>query len=173
MRLFVAVWPPPPILDAVAALDRPPVERLRWTTRDQWHVTMRFLGEVPDTDVPAVVDRLAEIDASATTAVMGPVTARFGSRVLHVPVAGLDEVARAVVETTAGIGRPPVDRPFHGHLTLARIRKGTGPSPDLRRFVGQPLAGEWPVREVTLVRSHLSPKGARYEVVHRQALVAG
>ena len=46
-RAFVAVVPPPPVLDAIeaatAGLELP---GLRRTTRAQWHLTMQFLGDV-------------------------------------------------------------------------------------------------------------------------------
>ena len=79
-RLFVAVWPPDDVLDRVAALERPDVAGLRWTTRHQWHVTLRFLGPVDD--VGAVVDALAGSEAPAATVTVGPAVGRFGHRVL-------------------------------------------------------------------------------------------
>ena len=74
------------------------------------------------------------------------------------------KVATAVVLATKEVGAPPEPRPFTGHLTLARARdrrRGV----DLRSLVGTHVAGEWPVTEVCLVESHLSSKGANYEVV--------
>jgi 2'-5' RNA ligase len=159
VRLFVAVWPADDVLASVARLSRPEVAGLRWTTPDQWHVTLRFLGEC---DGDAAVDAFSRLTAPATEAVMGPSTGRFGRRILHVPVAGLDDVARAAVEATGALGKPPEDRAFHGHLTLARSRRGDS---DLRPLAGQPLAGSWPVTEVLLVASQLGPRGARYETV--------
>ena len=103
----------------VAALPRPDVEGLRWTTRDQWHITLRFFGAV---ELEAVSVALRSASAPATTAVLGPETGRFGKRVLHVPVSGLDAVAKAVVRATKKVGKPPEPRPFTGHLTLARAR---------------------------------------------------
>jgi 2'-5' RNA ligase len=165
-RLFVAVWPSEEVLSMVAALPRPDVEGLRWTTRDQWHVTLRFFGSVELEEASAA---LGSVSAPATTAVVGPSTGRFGKRVLHVPVAGLDAVAEAVVWATERVGSPPQPRRFTGHLTLARARdrrRGV----DLRPLVGTPIAGEWPVTEVCLVESHLSPKEANYEVVETVSL---
>jgi RNA 2',3'-cyclic 3'-phosphodiesterase len=167
-RLFVAVWPPDDVLELIASLARPEVEGLRWTTREQWHVTLRFFGNVELGDASAA---LAAVSAQSTIAVMGPETGRFGKRVLHVPVEGLEAVAKAVVRATKKVGRPPEPRPFSGHLTLARAqdrRFGV----DLRSLVGTPLAASWPVTEVCLVESHLSPKGANYEVVERAPLAA-
>ena len=46
VRLFVAVWPPESVVEMLLGLDRPEGPELRWTTEPQWHVTLRFLGEV-------------------------------------------------------------------------------------------------------------------------------
>ena len=166
MRLFVAVAVPGDVLDLIADLPRPAREGLRWTTRDQWHVTLRFLGTVDDPE--AVVDALEDAAlgrCAPCEAVLGPRVEALSSRVLSVPVAGLDDVAAAVVEATAGLGRPPEDRPFRGHLTLARVSRGTA-----RRLagsvVGRPISARFAVPDVRLVRSHLGPRGARYEDIH-------
>jgi len=73
------------------------------------------------------------------------------------------------VEATKTVGKPPEPRPFSGHVTLARARdrrKGV----DLRALVGAPISASWPVTEVCLVESHLSSKGATYEVVEHHSL---
>ena len=172
MRLFVAVWPPPEIVERIAALDRPEVRGLRWTTVDQWHVTLRFLGEVPDLDeAVAALSQGCWTIGGPVVARMGPATDRFGARILHVPVAGLDEVAAAVTTMTGGVGEPPEDRPFRGHITLGRVRRGA--RIDLRPLCRWPLAGEWDVRAVDLVASHLHPGGARYETVFSRPAGAG
>lgn len=161
-RLFVAVWPPPEILDLLAGLDRPAVDGVRWTTRDQWHVTLRFLGPVPEVE-PVAETLVGMPPAGPAKATIGPAVGRFGQRILHVPVTGLDAVASGVLAATAGLGLPPEDRPFRGHVTLARVVKHG--KFDLRPLVGAPVAGEWEVGAVCLVESHLSPAGARYEVL--------
>jgi 2'-5' RNA ligase len=165
MRLFVAAWPPAPAVEAVAAVDRPEVDGLRWTTPDQWHVTLRFLGGVDD-PAPAVAEFHAQLagpePVPPAVVRMGPALGRFGHRVLHVPVTGLERVAAAVAD-------PADDRPFHGHLTLGRARDRRGV--DLRPFVGLPCGPvEWVADEVTLVQSHLGRGGARYEVIERVTL---
>ena len=45
MRLFLAVWPSPEVVDVLRALPRPDTPGVRWSTEDQWHVTVEFLGE--------------------------------------------------------------------------------------------------------------------------------
>jgi 2'-5' RNA ligase len=155
-RLFVAVWPPESVVAALAGLwsPRPDVAGLRWTSPEQWHVTLRFLGQVPDVDV--VRSSFAGLAVPGGVAALGPATDRFGPSILHVPVAGLDELAAAV----SSLPSPEADRPFRGHITLAR-----GQRTDFRPLVGVPVAASWPVGEVTLVASHLGRGPARYEVL--------
>ena len=164
----MAVWPPDEVLDRVATLPRPAVPGLRWTGREHWHVTLRYLGPVPE--VERVVEALAGLPPVGTArAVLGPATGRFDQRVLHVPVHGLDTAAAAVLEATADLGRPPEDRPFTGHLTLARVAKHA--RVDLRPLAGAPVQGDWEVDSICLVQSRPSPHGAHYEVLERFPLL--
>jgi 2'-5' RNA ligase len=162
-RLFVAVWPPDEVLDLLAALDRPEIHGLRWTRRDQWHVTLRFLGPVPD--AAPVAEALSGLDLPSSAAVLGPAVDRFGRRILHVPVAGLEAVAAGVVGATERLGQPPDDRPFHGHITLARVADRA--RVDLQPLTGRAVHAKWRVGTICLVESRLSPAGARYEVLDR------
>jgi 2'-5' RNA ligase len=165
MRLFVAVWPDGAALDEIAALHRPELAGVRWTTRDQWHITLRFFGEVEDADplvraLTSAVDRIPPV-----TAVMGPRVIRVGN-MLWAPVEGLVEIASVVVGATSSLGSPPEDRPFRGHVTLARQRsRGRGGLGAVRSGQGHEFVGSWTVRSVDLVRSHLGSGGARYESI--------
>ena len=173
MRLFVAVWPSEDVVAALAGLDRPAVEGVRWTKREQWHVTLRFLGSTPEDEVAAVQSALAGVarGAGARDVAVGPVTACFGRGVLMVTTSGLDDLAAATVATTATFGEPPDDRPFAGHLTLARSGRGRrSRGPDLRQFSGLPLAASWTVDEITLVQSKTDRSGATYTVIGRWPL---
>src|SRR5262245_9060382 len=118
-RLFVAAWPPAGVLDAIQALPRPDESGVRYTRRDQWHVTLRFLGSCAVDDAVAAFDA---IDAVPADAVLGPAVARLGRFVLVVPVAGLEDLAASVVEATREVGEPPEPRRFAGHITVARLR---------------------------------------------------
>jgi RNA 2',3'-cyclic 3'-phosphodiesterase len=148
------------------AVPRPEVEGLRWTSAEQWHVTLRFFGEAD----PAVAKRaLSGFTAATTVAKVGPETGRFGRRILHVPVAGLAEVARLVTDRTDGVGEPPDRRHFRGHITLARAT-GAGRGIDLRELTGTPVEAAWTVDRIALMASHPNPKGARYEVLENFVL---
>lgn len=166
--MFVAVWPPPDVLAGLAELHEPGEEGLRWTPSERWHVTLRFLGEVGDDQVAPLCDALQGAVAGELPcrAFLGPATVRLGRALLIVPVAGLDPLGAAVTDATRAFGQPPEDRPFVGHLTVAR---GRGRWPVPRRLAGHLVDGEWDVTEVTLVRSRLGRGGPTYEVVFTAA----
>jgi len=149
------------VVSLLRDLSRPALAGLRWTSPEQWHVTLRFFGEAD----PTVARRaLAGFTVPSPVARLGPDTGRFGRRVLHVPVVGLADVARLITDRTAGVGEPPDRRHFRGHITLARATGERG-GVDLRPLTGTPIEASWPVDRVTLVASHLDPQGARYEVL--------
>lgn len=182
MRLFVAVWPPASAVSAlrsaVSALRATSAtaggvggrgDGLRWIAPDQWHVTLRFLGEADLDEATAAFRTLAGVGRgpAAVEVVLGPATASFGRRVLQVPVWGLAGVAEAVSVATASVGHPLDDRAFAGHVTLARARVRGGM--DLSAWCGAPVAASWAVGELTLVASRPATGGPRYEVVDRLA----
>jgi 2'-5' RNA ligase len=153
-RLFVAVALPKEVLDALAALGRPDEPGVRYTRREQWHVTLRFLGRA---EIDDAAGALARLDAAPADAVLGPAVSRLGRDVVCVPVDGLDELAAAVVAATAEVGGPPEPRRFAGHVTLARLRRRGA-----CRIAGAPFHARFPVTEVALVESVPGSGGPTY-----------
>jgi RNA 2',3'-cyclic 3'-phosphodiesterase len=156
-RLFVAVWPPADVLDVLERLPRPAERGVRYTRRDQWHVTLRFLGSSLVDDAVAAFRSIA---AAPADAVVGPTLAMLGRSVVVAPVTGLEVLAAAVVTATSGVGEPPDARPFTGHLTIARLRPRAASG-----VVGHPVHGAFRADEIHLVRSRMHPQGARYETL--------
>ncbi len=177
-RLFLALDLPPEARASVAAwrdsvaAGRP---ELRPVAEEALHVTLVFLGSRPEAEIEAEAD-------AALGAVEGlPAPRLVPGRMVGVPKRGprlfalnLDDVggrAAAVHEAAAGALEAGgfykrEKRPFWPHVTLARVRRGGRPDP----LVGGPTAAEFEAREVTLYRSRLSPRGARYEVLRRSLL---
>ena len=156
-RLFVAVWPPDDVLEPLRALGRKDRRGVRFVRPENWHITLRFLGEAGPAMVAAALDRAP---LPAARARLGPAVDVLAERALVVPVAGLDELAAAVVGATSDLGERPRKR-FTGHLTLARLhRRATMPE-----ALGTLVAGDFDVTEVALVQSRLHPDGARYETL--------
>ena len=130
---------------------------VRYTSPDQWHVTLRFLGEVSAREA---ADAFEQIEFAPATAIVGPAVVRLGKGVVMVPVAGLEAVASAVAVAMDGIGRAPDHEEFTGHVTLARLKARVRPA-----MLGTSIDARFGVREIDLVRSRLSSQGARYETV--------
>ncbi|MGH9133792.1 MAG: 2'-5' RNA ligase family protein [Ilumatobacteraceae bacterium] len=158
-RLFVAVWPTPSIVERLCSLVGPDAAGVRQVRPENWHVTLRFLGEAAPADVTA---RLERTTWPGATAVYGPAVRRLGRGAVIVPVAGLELLARAAADATADIGEPSGTRSFNGHLTLARLRSAA--TSDLP---GTPITAAAAVTEVVLVESVLSHDGATYHVIGR------
>jgi 2'-5' RNA ligase len=202
VRLFVAIWPPPPVVAALAELEHPDMGTVRWTDPSRWHITLVFLGSpspdgpsddatttdatadaataVEEAAVEEAIARLRRVPVAAhaqTVARLGAITGSFGRSVLYVPVLGLDALAGAVrTAHAAGAagsdGTDPV--PFNGHLTLGRARR--------RRDDVRPLAGmsvgraagvEWTVDELALVASVSRGGKGQYETLSTVSVPRG
>jgi len=159
MRLFVAVRPPDEVLDALEGLRRPEGTPARWTTREQWHVTLRFLGNVDDPAPIIEALRSVERSLSPVDVVLGPRAGILGHQVVYLPVAGLDALAAPVIDATRSFGEPPQSRRFKGHLTLARTKGGVVDRSSLD------LEASWTVDHLELIRSHLGRGPATYETL--------
>jgi RNA 2',3'-cyclic 3'-phosphodiesterase len=179
VRLFVAVWPDEPTRTRLQALqlELGRSKGLRFVGPARWHVTLRFLGEVPDDDIPLLADALlaAATVAGPTAAVecrLGPGTGWFtGVRVLQLPAAGLDNLAAAVRRaTTPIVPAPPSDPPFNGHLTLARAKGRRLSVAALGEMANIPFEAAFPVDAIDLVSSEPSPDGHVYTTVARAPL---
>jgi 2'-5' RNA ligase len=153
-RLFFAVWPPNDVVARLVALPRPDERGVRWMPAENLHVTLRFLGEADAELAAAALDGVALPPATAR---VGPAARRLGGRNLVVPVTGLDELATVVTATTCHLGRPPDGRPFRGHITLARLKRGAD-----QVSVSVPVDDHFDADAVVLVRSDLSSRGATY-----------
>ena len=160
----MAVWPPDDVLEQLRALPRPDTAGVRWSTEDQWHVTLRFLGQVDD--VQDVRDALATIELSAATVTVGPATKRLGNGILMLPVHGLDDLAHEVLRVTDEIV-PAEERHFTGHLTIARA-KSRGAIP--KSIEGLTFDASWTATSFALVRSQTKPSGAVYTDVETYPL---
>lgn len=177
MRLFVAAEVPAEAraaVDAAVAPLRPRWPDLRWIDPDRWHVTLVFLGDVPD-DRTAALSAALEGAASACApapVVVAPEATRTRTGVLWVAVTGaaLAALAGRLRAAAAAAGCNVEDRPFRGHLTLARARgRGRVPAAAASAYAG-PAVG-WTVRSVLLLHSQLGGgRPARYATVSAHPL---
>jgi RNA 2',3'-cyclic 3'-phosphodiesterase len=168
VRLFVALDVPDAVrADVSAALaDAQAVAPagMRWSDPARWHLTLAFLGEVADSRVKSLTERLGRTAArhdAPTLLVSG--AGRFDGRVLWAAVreplaaAGrLVPLASSVAAAARHSGIEVEDRTYRAHLTVGRCATPT----DLRGVVealGALRSAEWTPASVLLVRSRLGP----------------
>lgn len=177
MRLFVAVVPPPAILDEieeVVAPHRGAWPDLRWVRRDFLHITLAFLGQIEGRSLDRLLPRLErvaeryprlELSFAGAGAFPGRGT---HARVLWTGLYGdrrvLSRISASTFAAARRAGAPDGDhKPFRPHLTLARCRRPTDVRPlidELAAYAGAP----WTAGDIYLVRSHLGAN-MHYETI--------
>ncbi|HEU5156986.1 MAG TPA: RNA 2',3'-cyclic phosphodiesterase [Streptosporangiaceae bacterium] len=177
MRLFVAVQPPPAILDELEELVSPYRDawpQLKWVGRDFLHITLAFFGEVDENALDGLLVRLERVASRYSRLELSFAGAgAFPGRGTHARVVwtGLYGDRRALSRMSASVcaaGRRAgtaegEHKPFRPHLTLARCRRPTDVRPlieELAAYAGT----HWTADAIHLVRSHLGAD-MRYETV--------
>ncbi len=143
-----------------------------YPSRESYHITLKFLGEVEEVKVPNIVSALRDCSGS-----VGPFRVRIRGKgvfpgfvrpkVVWCGVELTDELAKLqslVEKSMVSLGFPKERRAFHPHITLGRLKRL---SPDERRFIRsfcgeERLYGEFVVDNIVLYRSILKPEGALY-----------
>ena len=177
LRLFVAVDPSPQAVGAADRVLEPWRERYprgRWVKPENWHVTLKFLGRTWPRLVDSVHDACREAASSVrpfklSLGGLGAFPRATRARVLWLGLeddeGSLPALAKAL-DAELEENFPPEKRGFTAHLTVARF----DPPSDLSEAAGE-MEGfrvdtrPFRVSKLLLYQSHLSPRGARYEVL--------
>jgi RNA 2',3'-cyclic 3'-phosphodiesterase len=178
-RLFVGVPVPAEPADEVARRLRAAEAVLaggRPVPRQNWHITLRFLGDAPAALANAIDRGWSEAPLppafQARLTGWGTFPRSAAARILWVGVAQgaarLSALALLAEEVARTAGFPPEGRPFRPHLTLLRFRDPT----DLRKQLAAlpPLDVSVRVDRVVLYRSRLGDGPARHEAVRTYSL---
>jgi RNA 2',3'-cyclic 3'-phosphodiesterase len=179
MRLFVGLAVSDAIKDVLERLTlrlRAKDDGLRWSTPDQWHVTLVFLGEVDDESRNRLVKELANVRQTRLTLRIEGLGVFQRAGILHAEVGVTQELLRLYEAAAAAVKRAALDveeRPYRAHITLARSRNRDGrrTMERLQRAAQQQrLSERWDVTEFLLYESQLSPSGSRYVARERFGL---
>ncbi|MDQ1624966.1 MAG: 2,3-cyclic 3-phosphodiesterase [Actinomycetota bacterium] len=165
MRLFVALRPPPEVLehaDAAVAQVRAREPGPRWIPAERWHLTLAFYGEIADDSVDGVAAmvarRLPRLRDRAPVDLAFAGSGSFARRALWLGVTG-DLPRLRSLATAVNTDR----RPYRPHLTVARLRAGGDPGAAVAMLAAYD-GPQWRATTVHLVQSHLGPK-PRYDDV--------
>jgi RNA 2',3'-cyclic 3'-phosphodiesterase len=176
VRAFLAIPPDPEWVAAAApvvARLRAELPRASWTRPDAWHLTLKFLGEVPEDAAERFAAELGPWAAAARAGELPSAGALLlppgrRARVLAAGFApsaagaALEELARRADEAAAGLGVERERRAFRPHVTFARLRE-PWPAESLDAFreaVGGASLPGYRVAGCVLYASRLHPAGA-------------
>ncbi len=169
MRLFVALSLPNAVAKSLALIQGG-VPGARWQSREQLHITLRFIGEVDGQHVEAIDDALAGIMAPDFTLQLHGV-GQFGNKQPHSlwaaarPNDMLDHLQRKVDTAIRRVGQPQDAHKFTPHVTLARLRHpDTDRLVDWLKYHALYTSAEFPVDAFHLWSSKLTSDGSIYRI---------
>jgi len=170
-RCFVALELPDELLHAAREVRdalRKQFPDLRYVSRENLHLTLKFLGEVSPELLVEVEERLRGILAGPIEVGLSEAGC-FAPRILWVGLRGADELQRKVDDALENLFEP--EHRFMGHVTIARVK---GISDRLRQSVEELEVPRVKARAsgFNLQESHLSREGPRYETIARFPLAA-
>ena len=184
MRLFIGVELSEAVKDRVAGITGRLRQTLgrrataRWIGAENLHVTLWFLGEVPDDRVAAIMSgvktpfSIPPFDLELRGA--GAFPPHGAPRVFWIGVAAGQRSLQALHDELAvrlqPLGFEPERHEYSAHLTIARVKECR--SREVRNLLRDidADAGRCAIAAVTVFRSRLSPKGASYEPLLRVPL---
>jgi RNA 2',3'-cyclic 3'-phosphodiesterase len=184
MRLFVALEIPAPVREKLAELLmalRAISPQTRWVRPESLHVTLKFIGAVPEAKLPAIRSALASVRSDHPVALKFCGLGFFPNE-KHPRVFWAGIVAPPNLKTLAGdierasetVGIPREQRDFSPHLTLARFESGRLPE-KLRAAIEENAGREFgspQIRQFHLIESKLKSSGAEYTTLESFAFAA-
>ena len=154
---------------------------MAWVAADNLHITLKFLGGIEDTRLSDIADavgaaadvRAFDIELRGVGAFPTPTRPRvIWAGAADAPA--FAELAAGVDRALVALGFPPEERGFTPHVTLGRVReprRDPALASALTAGATRPF-GMFRVARVSLMRSDLSSRGARYTELHGWPLPA-
>jgi 2'-5' RNA ligase len=173
MRLFVGLELPKDIKDRLQ-LTFGGIERAKWQTPEQMHLTLRFIGEVSDHQAADINAALGLVPFSPFDLMINN-TDYFGPgkrpRLLWAGISGDAEVkqlADRINRALLTVGIPLEEHKYTPHITLARLKQihadQLGPYLEHNAGLSSP---PFHISNFSLFQSHLGHSGASYRVLSR------
>jgi 2'-5' RNA ligase len=165
LRLFVGIEIPPELKLKLSLLCAG-VPSARWVDAGNFHVTLRFIGEVDEGAAADIDEALAQIRAPRFSVALAGV-GHFGTRQLWAGVErnpALTHLHEKVESAIVRLGFEPEGRRYAPHVTLARLRGP--PDPHIQSFLAEHAlfrAEPFAVDRFSLIASYLTKSGSIYE----------
>lgn len=183
LRLFIAINLPSSLRCTLQSIQQDLREKLRgisigWTRIEGIHLTLKFLGDVEESRIDGIGQRLAEV-ASVWNSMqlelraIGMFPGVKRPRILWCGIDGelerVSQLQAALEERLETIGFPRESRPFKPHLTLGRFHRHAGMSAQsvevIKLTVSECAAlcvDRFTADSISLIKSELHPSGGIY-----------
>ncbi len=154
-------------------------QHIRWTKREQWHLTLEFLGATNRERLPHIQSAMEQAAQplktfSLETTSLGAFPSLRRPSVVWLGVEGdvatLQTLHLRLSEALTGLIEPD-DKPFKPHLTLARLKQFGLGKEVTAAFAKTTTKHSWLVKELCLYQSILKPEGAEHNIIHTVALL--
>lgn len=151
-----------------------PQADIQWSPPENLHITTKFIGEWPEDRVEEIRAALAEIPPPGAMKIavrgLGWFPNPHSPRVLFAGIEApraLHELHAAADTRLASAGVKPESKPYHPHLTLARVKTPSGLARLRQAIAALPSAdfGAFTAQKHLLYRSRLTPSGSQYSVI--------
>lgn len=175
MRSFIAIELPDEVkftLDGIQQSLKKSGADIRWVKTDNIHLTLKFLGDIEEKSVTAIIHALKGACKNhkifrVEILGIGTFPAKRSPRVLWAGINGTGELVKLQAEiddAMASQGFDPEKRAFSPHLTIGRFRSSRGRDSLLEKteMIKHESFGLFDVRSIYLIKSDLKPSGAVY-----------
>jgi len=175
IRAFICLKIPPNLREAI---DRQVISILRktgvkcsWVKPDNIHLTLKFLGDIPQVMVPEISNKIAEsvLQIPSLNLSSGKI-GTFGGRIPRVVWVGfegdiepLTELAKSIDSAMKSLGFKPEKRRFSPHITIGRVRNTRNVERLIETIDRIELEKiDITLNKIILMKSTLSPQGSIY-----------
>jgi 2'-5' RNA ligase len=148
---------------------------IKWVRPENLHLTLKFLGEVEEANIPELLEKLREVTATCPPLMMkAHGTGAFpSSKRPRVIWAGLEaqenlmSLQSDIESALVPLGFTKEEKQFNAHLTIGRVKsqRGLGKFMNKLDTYGDNTFGEFTTNEVVLYKSDLKPTGAEYTAI--------
>lgn len=180
LRTFIAVDFPPEIIQKIGKIityfkTQTPDEALKWISTNNLHLTLKFIGEIPEeklSQVQAVLADSLQNQSAFNIKIegLGMYPNEHNPRVIWLGIVADDALINLHQTLDSALEEVDIEREkrkFSPHLTIARVRRGT--KRNTISEIGEILSlfkvdslGNTTIKQVVLYQSELTPKGPIY-----------
>jgi RNA 2',3'-cyclic 3'-phosphodiesterase len=183
LRLFVAISTPEAVRNEITGVQRKLQQSVspaavRWTKPEQFHLTLRFLGDVPGERVAALQEAINVVCHGSSALRLRAQGVGFfpnarSPRVIWTGVndgeGRLVDLQKKIESAVQSSTKEPGTEKFAGHVTIGRVKHLNRPEIEKltahAQAVQDRLLGEWTANEIEIIQSRLSPAGAQHSLL--------